>query len=1070
MNDITDFIPKYPEIKHNKNTILNPYDQNFYDALYHKKELYDNKLEKVEKFPENGGFLKSQINFSRIMSSYTPYNNILLMSEMGTGKTCASIALIEKILKSENSTFTGAMIFASGKGLLRNYKDEIVRKCTNGEYKPPNFDLLTSEEKERRINKLVYKYYDFGDFGTNLSNTFETFAKKISRKSAQTIIDEYSNKIIVIDEVHNIRLTEYKVDQYGRRIRRKKDNPKAENINIYKEFWRFLHLVKNCKIILMSGTPIKDNIEEFADIMNLILPIDDQFLTKKKFIDSYFDKKSDNEDENVLTLKIEKISGFKNKIKGYISYLKATSSEVKKVFVGEKIGKLQYFLVYPDKMSREQSNSYIKTLQNEDKKKAVFNIKARQASLFVYPDGSYGEQGFKKYLVTKNKNKLSFNLNKELKDALKLNCSNAYPPTQKDIDIMLDNLQKYSSKYTSCIRNLLRSSKDEKLAFVYCEYIYGSGLILFTQILNLFGFSSANGFETTEGLRYAYLNFEFYTPNKIRLIKDRFNNSDNATGKFISVIIGSQIISEGFSFLNIQEEHILTPHWNYSETDQAVARGYRFGSHKDLIDKGIEPVLKIFQYVSIPTFDKKIKNEPISIDLKLYETSEIKDINIKHLERIIKESSIDCGLNYSRNFKYGNDSSRECDYMKCDYNCDGIDKNLLTTQLSNKELDYSTYQLYYNSFHIENISVELSILFRNNFKISLQNIIKHFSEKYKEFEILTSLKNIINENKIIHNKYGFKSYLREDNNTFFLVDSLSVDNNYFLEYYTANPLVSTNETFSNIIDSLYIDYIPYLIKNIFKTENVENIKNIISKLPSNVQELLIENIIIAENSVRKINVNKNTREILLEYYKNFYKKFKTKDNKEIYISSFLYEEENILKCLNLETKEWSQCSEENIKIYDTEKIKEINILESNIYGYYGLYDNNKFYIKKVEEENDTEDIDKRTLHTGLFCGSYSKQDLLNFCYNIFKIDANDIKDIEKKMETIKIMTRKKIINEIKKNKYIDILNIDKNNIDNLDNSELYNIIYFLKLQKSDFCEIIKEFFEKENLILQKKDK
>ena len=127
MNDITEFIPRYPEIKHYKNNLLNPYDGNFYNVLYHKKELYENKLEKIEKFPENGEFLKSQINFSRILSSYTPYNHILLMSEMGTGKTCASIALIEKILKSENSTFTGAMIFASGKGLLRNYKDEIVR-------------------------------------------------------------------------------------------------------------------------------------------------------------------------------------------------------------------------------------------------------------------------------------------------------------------------------------------------------------------------------------------------------------------------------------------------------------------------------------------------------------------------------------------------------------------------------------------------------------------------------------------------------------------------------------------------------------------------------------------------------------------------------------------------------------------------------------------------------------------------------------------------------------------------------------------------------------------------------
>jgi hypothetical protein len=1064
MNDITEFIPRYPEIKHYKNNLLNPYDGNFYNVLYHKKELYENKLEKIEKFPENGEFLKSQINFSRILSSYTPYNHILLMSEMGTGKTCASIALIEKILKSENSTFTGAMIFASGKGLLRNYKDEIVRQCTKGQYIPKNFDFLTSEEKERRINKLVYKYYDFGDLGSNLSNTFETFAKKIRLKSPQTIIEEYSNKIIVIDEVHNIRLSEYKVDEYGRRIRRQNDN-KIDGVNIYKEFHRFLHLVKNSKIILMSGTPIKDNIEEFADIMNLILPTNNQFPTKKKFIDYYFDKKINNENENILELKPSKINEFKDKIKGLISYLKAIDSEVKKEFVGEKIGKLQHFLVYPDKMSIKQNNSYIKTFDSENEKKVVFNIKARQASLFVYPDGSYGEQGFKKYLTSKGKSKESYVLSNELKDALTMNCSKSYPPTDEDKNKILVNLQKYSSKYASCIKNLLLAYKQNKLSFVYCKFIYGSGLILFTQILNLFGFSEANGNENTEGLRYAYLNFDFNTSNKIKEIKDRFNRPDNYQGKFISVIIGSEIIAEGYSFLNIQEEHILTPHWNYSETDQAIARGYRFGSHKELIKNGIKPILRIFQYVSVPIADDDKNNQsPISIDLKLYETSEIKDINIKKLERIIKESSIDCGFNYERNFKDGNDDKRDCDYMDCNYKCDGIEQ----LRLSDKELDYSTYQLYYNSFHIENITNELSIMFRNNFKISLQNIIKHFLENYKEFEILTSLKNIINENNILYNKYGFKSFLREDNNIFFLVDSLSVNNSYFLEYYTSNPLVSTNENFSSIINSLYIDYIPFMIKNIFQSKNMDDIKNIIVKLPSEVQELLIENIIIAANSVPEININKDIREMLLEYYKNFYKKIATKAG-DIYISTYLYDEENTLKCLDIKTNEWVQCSDENVMIYEDEKTNEINKLENNIYGYYGIYDNNKFSIKKVDEINDDkdEDIDKRTLYTGLFCGSYSKPELINFCYNIFKIDLNKILDEDdKKMANIKKSTRKNLIKEIKKNKYLET--IDINNVDNLENNELYIISYWLKLKKSEFCEIIKNFFEENNLILQKR--
>ena len=38
-----------------------------------------------------------------------------------------------------------------------------------------------------------------------------------------------------------------------------------------------------------------------------------------------------------------------------------------------------------------------------------------------------------------------------------------------------------------------------------------------------------------------------------------------------------------------------------------------------------------------------------SIDLRMYQGSEIKDLNIKGIERIIKEAAFDCALNYNRN-------------------------------------------------------------------------------------------------------------------------------------------------------------------------------------------------------------------------------------------------------------------------------------------------------------------------------------------------------------------------------------------------------------------------------------
>ena len=38
--DITEFLPKYPNINKIKGDLFNPYDDGFYESIYKKKELY----------------------------------------------------------------------------------------------------------------------------------------------------------------------------------------------------------------------------------------------------------------------------------------------------------------------------------------------------------------------------------------------------------------------------------------------------------------------------------------------------------------------------------------------------------------------------------------------------------------------------------------------------------------------------------------------------------------------------------------------------------------------------------------------------------------------------------------------------------------------------------------------------------------------------------------------------------------------------------------------------------------------------------------------------------------------
>ena len=75
---------------------------------------------------------------------------------------------------------------------------------------------------------LVGEYYEF--------DSFQRFANKLNKtNNKQDLIKYYSNKIIVIDEVQNIRLHD---DSIGIN---EKDNIDIK-IDTYKEFHQFLHL------------------------------------------------------------------------------------------------------------------------------------------------------------------------------------------------------------------------------------------------------------------------------------------------------------------------------------------------------------------------------------------------------------------------------------------------------------------------------------------------------------------------------------------------------------------------------------------------------------------------------------------------------------------------------------------------------------------------------------------------------------------------------------------------------------------------------------------------------------
>lgn len=753
---------------------------------------------------------------------------------------------------------------------------------------------------------------------------------------------------------------------------------------------------------------MKDTPDEIASVMNLILPQGDQLPTGEQFRKKFLVRGG----ENKYTVKPKKVKYLKRRFKGRVSFLKAMQSTVEKEFVGKKnIGSLNHFIVDPVQMSKFQTKVYMKALELDRTGAAGVYLNARQASLFVFPDGSYGgnlessENGFGKWVkyrktsrtfiaskVGDAKNKKSrdiyrFELSKEMIKLIK----------GKNNSETLRNIRTYSVKYATVIERILKA--ENQSCFVYCEFVIGSGAIVFAQLLNLFGFSSATGAHgNSEALRYGLLTNRTSTPKQISQIINCFNQPQNKHGKIIKVIIGSRLVSEGISFYNVQQEFILTPWFNYSETDQAIARGYRLGSHKVLLETE-DPKVEITQLVSMPLKSKKHTPSSLlpdslhrSIDLYMYEISEDKDITIRVIMRLLLESAFDCALNYKRNHITGSDNERDCDYQTCNYVCDGIDMKDIEDTLPINYIDDSTYNLYYanpkispiskkleklfkkhndldidsiirffegkytewevrnavtsilgrgggNMFYkdyiriysrstVKKIMIGVSKLFQTHFRISLVNILERFKEN-TEFEVVTALKNMIDESIIITNRYGFSSYLREYKNIYFLVNSISITDDSFSDYYARVPSVVNGKTFKDLFFDIQIKLLPSFIKKLCNVNKSEKFAKLIKSVPDEIQEMFIEAAVSAK--IQDIDTNKNFRQLILNYFTNYIHQFE-----DSWISNRL-SDQDILRCIERDSDSWGDCPKKYEDMIETRLETRKYSLETNPWGYYGKY-------------------------------------------------------------------------------------------------------------------------------------
>ena len=315
----------------------NTNDPNFNIKIASKKEFNDTKYDgiihdDVKKYANEISTAEFEISphqsFVRnFLSFQTPYNSLLLYHGLGSGKTCSAIGVSEDMREYlKQIGIIKKIIIVASENVQENFKlqlfDErnlknvdgiwIIKGCIGNkllkEVNPTNLKEMTREKIISQIKSIISTSYIFMGYG-QLANyiikisdipegSYKNEAEK-DKRVKRKLMHEFNSRLIIIDEIHNIRMTE--------------DN---ENKKVGVNLELLVKSAENMRLLLLSATPMYNTYKEITWLVNL-MNINDRrsSIELKDIFDSAGNFK--NEGRDIL---IRKATGYVSFVRGENPY------------------------------------------------------------------------------------------------------------------------------------------------------------------------------------------------------------------------------------------------------------------------------------------------------------------------------------------------------------------------------------------------------------------------------------------------------------------------------------------------------------------------------------------------------------------------------------------------------------------------------------------------------------------------------------------------------------------------------------------------------------------------------
>ena len=858
-----------------------------------------------------------QLFVRNFLSLQTPYNSLFLYHGLGSGKTCSAIGIAEEMrsymkqIRQNEEDDSGRIIVIAAPNVQMNFRMQLfdpsklvmsksgewnIKSCVGNsllnEINPAHMKGMTKDKIETNMNKIIDSSYEFFGY-SEFTNKVVEYIKNTDNEELKKklIMKVFSNRLIIIDEVHNLRVED------------------GKNKSATEHLFYIVKEAKNVRLLLLSATPMYNSYKEIIWITNLLNANDGRRMirTKEVFDENGYFKSGGRE-------------LLKEKLTGYVSYIRGEnpytfpyriypdtfdpSSTFSKMNIrptiqlngGDKItDDLKFIQPYLTEMSGYQEKKYLLLMdglktqglgddEGDNTAKYGYNtlLKPIQALNFVFP-AAIGDKDMNGLTATMNEDKTA--------DSISYNYDDNILKTYGRV-FSKEHLHKYSSKISKICDIILRSTGT---ILIYSQFI-DDGIIPMALALEEMGFSR---YSTTPNIapllkeQSPKINpidsIHLKTKDKINIVGHKFkparylmitgkqllspnntkdlayfNESGNKYGENVKVILISKAGSEGLDYKNVRQIHVMDPWYNMNRIEQIIGRGVRNFSHCNLPFE--ERNVEIYLHATLIN-NKERSNEECA-DLYIYRMAERKSIKIGNVTRLLKETSVDCLLNVKQSgftveklnaivanqklvIKLSTDNietefmigdrpfTDACDYKdKCELVCSP------NVNITDDDIVLDTYSEDFTTTNNIRIANKIRNLFKKNhfYKrtelISLINDVKPYPIE-QIFSTLTFLVN--NKNEILVDEYERPGILENKDEYLFKPIEISDTNSSLYEHITPIEYSHQNvqikldsELVKQVNQSTFIELMQMVKKN---DEIVFGKKNDLTDYYSNLQRI-----------------------------------------------------------------------------------------------------------------------------------------------------------------------------------------------------------------------------------------